>query len=473
MKKKRAFRIEKDIFGEVKIPLGRYWGTQTQRSLMKFRIGSEKFPKSVIRAFGLQKKSAALANASLGLLEKKIANAIIHAADEIIKGTFDADFPLVIWQTGSGTQTNMNCNEVIANRANEMLIKRLGTRFPVHPNDHVNLCQSSNDTFPTVMQITTCQEIETALIPSLKYFHKSLTKKAEQWKNVVKIGRTHLMDALPIPFRQEYDVYAEQIHHTLDRVDDTLKRLLVLPQGGGPVGTGFNADPHFSDHFVRHLRALSSLPFSSARIKNEGMACHDSLVEFSGVLNTLAVTLVKICNDVRFLSSGPRCGIAEYFLPVDGLTSSSMPGKVTATDAEAAIQACFEVMGNHLTVTVAGASGNFELNNFKPVILFNILQSITILSDSMRCFADNCLEKLTLNKDKIHKTITESLSLATALNKRIGYDNAGKIALEALKENISLKEAAVKLKLLTEKQFDQWVDPYAMAYPHRSKKKKK
>ena len=473
MQKKNAYRIEKDIFGAVEIPTDRYWGTQTQRSLKKFRMGNEKFPESVIASFGLQKKCATLANLSLGLLEKKIAKAIIQTADEIIKGKFNRDFPLVIWQTGSGTQTNMNCNEVMANRSNQILGGDLGARFPVHPNDHVNLCQSSNDTFPTVMQITLFQQIDDVLMPALQYLRTVLLNKAKKWKKVITIGRTHLMDALPIPLSQEFHVYEQQILHNMERIEDVKKRLLALPQGGTAVGTGFNSHPHFAEQFIRHLRKLSKTPYVSAQIKNEGMASQDVFLEFSGALNVLAASLVKLCNDIRLLSSGPRCGIAEYFLPIDGLTSSSMPGKITATDAEALLQVCYQVMGNHVTVTLAAAGGNFELNNFKPVILYNVLHSLTLLAQGMLCLADNCLKKLILNRKKINQMLTESLSLATALTHHIGYDNTGKIVLQAMRDGITLKEAALKLKLLSEEEYKRWVNPAAMIHPRLHKKEKK
>jgi fumarate hydratase, class II len=460
-----ATRIETDSFGPIEVAADRYWGAQTQRSLENFRIGGERMPPALIRALGIQKKAAALANMALGALDPAIGRAIIEAAGEVIDGTLADHFPLVVWQTGSGTQTNMNANEVIANRANERLGHPRGSKTPVHPNDHVNFGQSSNDSFPTAMHIAAAEQVSTHLLPALEHLRNALRAKAEVFAGIVKIGRTHLQDATPLTLGQEFSGYAAQVSYGMGRVRDSLPGVLALAQGGTAVGTGLNAKAGFASVFADHVAAMTGLPFVAADNKFEALASHDALVDLHGRLNTLAVSLMKIANDIRLLGSGPRCGIGELSLPENEPGSSIMPGKVNPTQAEALTMVCAQVMGNHTTVTVAGSNGHFELNVFKPVIALNVLQSIRLLGDAARSFADKCIRGIDANRPRIAWLLQESLMLVTALNPHIGYDNAAKIAKKAHAEGITLKEAGVALGLVTDQQFDEWVRPEDMVGP--------
>ncbi|MBY6266177.1 class II fumarate hydratase [Azospirillum sp. 412522] len=458
-------RTETDSFGPIEVPADRYWGAQTQRSLQNFRIGGERMPVPLVRALGIQKRAAAAANLKLGVLDPKLGTAIMEAADEVIDGRLAEHFPLVVWQTGSGTQTNMNANEVIANRAIERLGGILGSKTPIHPNDHVNMGQSSNDSFPTAMHIAAADEIVRSLIPALEHLRTALDAKADAFQDIVKIGRTHLQDATPLTLGQEFSGYAAQVSYGIGRVKGALPQLYRLAQGGTAVGTGLNARPGFAEAFAEEVAAFTGLPFVTAENKFEALATHDSLVDVHGHLNTLAVSLMKIANDIRLLGSGPRSGIGELSLPENEPGSSIMPGKVNPTQSEAMTMVCAQVMGNHTTVTVAGATGHFELNVFKPVIAFNVLQSIRLLADAANSFTDNCVVGIEANRDRIAKLVSDSLMLVTALNPHIGYDNAAKIAKKAHKEGTSLKEAGRELGLLTDEQFDQWVRPERMVGP--------
>lgn len=455
-------RTETDTMGEIAVPADRYWGAQTERSLENFRIGGEKLPAPLIRALGLQKKAAALSNQMLGKLEPRLADAILLAADEVIKGDLADHFPLVVWQTGSGTQSNMNANEVIANRANEILGAPLGSKNPVHPNDHVNMGQSSNDSFPTAMSIAAAEQVSHHLLPALNHLHQALLVKVEAFDYIVKIGRTHTQDAVPITLGQEFSGYARQAELSMARLKDCLPRLMELAQGGTAVGTGLNAAPGFAKTFVTNIATLTDLPFTSAENKFEAIAAHDALVELSGALNVIATSLMKIANDIRFLASGPRSGLGELILPANEPGSSIMPGKINPTQSEAITQVAAQVMGNHVTVTIAGSNGHFELNAFKPVIIYNVLQSIRLLGDALLSFTDNCIVGIEANRARINELMAQSLMLVTALNPHIGYDNAAKIAKKAYADNSSLKEAALKLGLLTAEQFDDWVRPEDM-----------
>ncbi len=458
-------RIETDSIGEMEVPADRYWGAQTQRSLQNFRIGGERMPPPLVRALGIQKKAAALTNMALGVLDPKLGQAIVQAAEEVIDGTLADHFPLVVWQTGSGTQTNMNANEVISNRAIEMLGGELGSKKPVHPNDHVNMGQSSNDTFPAVMHIAAVEQVQHELIPALQHLHAALDGKAQEFADIVKIGRTHLQDATPLTLGQEVSGYVTQVAYGIERVQATLSRLYQLAQGGTAVGTGLNAKAGFAEAFADKVAEITGFPFVTAENKFEALAAHDAMVELSGALNTLAASLMKIAHDIRVLGSGPRCGIGELILPANEPGSSIMPGKVNPTQSEAMTMVCTQVMGNHVTVTVAGANGHFELNVFKPVIIYNVLQSIRLLADAARSFTDNCVVGIEANRDRIAALLHESLMLVTALNPHIGYDNAAKVAKKAYAEGTTLKAAAVGLGLLTEHQFDEWVRPETMVGP--------
>ena len=458
-------RTETDSFGPIEVPADRYWGAQTQRSLQNFRIGGERMPAPLVRALGIQKRAAAAANMKLGILDPKLGAAIMAAADEVIDGRLADHFPLVVWQTGSGTQTNMNANEVIANRAIEQLGGTMGSKAPIHPNDHVNMGQSSNDSFPTAMHIAAADEIVRSLIPALEHLRTALDAKADAFQDIVKIGRTHLQDATPLTLGQEFSGYAAQVSYGIGRVKGALPQLYRLAQGGTAVGTGLNAKPGFAEAFAEEVAAFTGLPFVTAENKFEALATHDSLVDVHGHLNTLAVSLMKIANDIRLLGSGPRSGIGELSLPENEPGSSIMPGKVNPTQSEAMTMVCAQVMGNHTTVTVAGATGHFELNVFKPVIAYNVLQSIRLLTDAATSFTDNCVVGIEANRDRIAKLVSDSLMLVTALNPHIGYDAAAKIAKKAHKEGTSLKEAGRELGLLTDEQFDQWVRPERMVGP--------
>lgn len=459
------YRIETDSMGEIKVPVDKYYGAQTARSLMNFKIGGERFPREIIRALGVLKKAAALTNKELGKLSADKADLIIKAADEVIEGKLDEHFPLVVWQTGSGTQTNMNSNEVIANRAIEIAGGKLGSKKPIHPNDDVNKAQSSNDTFPTAMHIAAVEEIHRRLIPMVTKLRDALQKKSEEFKDYIKIGRTHLMDATPLTLGQEFSAYVQQLTNGLERIDGSLPRLYELALGGTAVGTGLNTHPEFAVKAAKNISEISGLPFITGRNKFEGLAAHDALVEFSGVLKTLAVSLMKIANDIRLLGSGPRCGIGELNLPANEPGSSIMPGKVNPTQSEAMTMVCAQVMGNDVAVNIGGATGHFELNVFKPVIIYNVLQSIRLISDASESFTNNCVVGIEANEKNINKHLTESLMLVTALNPHIGYDNAAKIAKKAHAEGKTLKEVAVQLGLLTEEKFDTVVRPEQMIGP--------
>lgn len=459
-------RIETDSMGEVAVPADKYWGAQTQRSLQNFKIGGERMPLPLVRALGIQKKAAALANMELGALDKPVADAIIKASEEVMNGSLNEHFPLVVWQTGSGTQTNMNINEVVSNRAIEILGGVMGSKKPVHPNDHVNYGQSSNDTFPTVMHISAAEQIHRELLPALGHLQQALEKKSAEFKDIIKIGRTHLQDATPVTLGQEFSGYAVQVKYGIERVKATLPRLSQLAQGGTAVGTGLNCKKGFAELFAKHVSQITGLAFTTAENKFEAMAAHDAVVEASGALNTIACSLMKIANDVRLLGSGPRCGFGEISLPENEPGSSIMPGKVNPTQSEAMTMVCTQIMGNHTTISVAGSNGNFELNVFKPVMIYNLLQSIRLLADASRSFTDNCVVGIEANKDRINKLLNDSLMLVTALNTVIGYDNAAKIAKKAHKEHKTLKEVAIELKLLTAEEFDKAVRPEKMIGPN-------
>ncbi|PID57142.1 MAG: fumarate hydratase, class II [Ignavibacteriae bacterium] len=456
------YRIETDTMGEIKVPSQMYYGAQTARSLMNFKIGGERFPRELIRALGILKKAAALSNNELGMLSDEKAKLITQAADEVIEGKLDEHFPLVVWQTGSGTQTNMNTNEVIANRGIEIAGGELGSKNPIHPNDDVNKAQSSNDTFPTAMHIAAVEEIYRRLIPMVTKLKDALKQKADEFSDVIKIGRTHLMDAVPLTLGQEFSGYVQQLENGLNRINDCLPRLSELALGGTAVGTGLNTHPDFAKLAAKKISEISGQKFTSAPNKFEALAAHDAIVEASGVMKTLAASLMKIANDVRWLGSGPRCGIGEINLPANEPGSSIMPGKVNPTQSEAMTMVCAQVMGNDVAINFGGASGNFELNVFKPVMIFNLLQSIRLISDSCESFTNNCVVGIEANKINTQKHLTNSLMLVTALNPHVGYDNAAKIAKKAHAENSTLKEAAVELGILTGEQFDEFVRPEKM-----------
>lgn len=459
------YREERDSFGIIKVPADKYWGAQTERSFENFKIGSEKMPTQLIKALALLKKAAAISNFELHAIDKKIADAICLAADEVIEGKLEHHFPLVVWQTGSGTQTNMNMNEVLSNRAIEILGGKIGSKQPVHPNDHVNYGQSSNDTFPTAMHIAAVIEICDHLLPSIKYLRDHLHKKVKAFSKIIKLGRTHLQDATPLTLGQEFSAYVTQLDYGMLRIKNSLKTLYYLAQGGTAVGTGINSKIGFDKKFAETISKLTGKPFISAPNKFEALASNDAIVEASGALNVLSVSLMKIANDIRLLGSGPKCGIGEISLPENEPGSSIMPGKVNPTQCEALTMVCSQVMGNHVTITIAGSNGHLELNVFKPVMIYNFLQSTKILADACRSFADNCVKGITPNKQRINKLMNESLMLVTALNPHIGYDNAAIIAKKAFKEGTTLKEAAIATKLVTKEQFELWVRPEKMIKP--------
>jgi len=459
------YRIESDSFGELKVPADKYWGAQTQRSLQNFPIGHETMPRPVIRALGVIKRAAAQTNMELKNLDPRIGEAIVQAATEVMEGKFDDNFPLKVWQTGSGTQTNMNANEVIANRAIEILGGRIGSKDPVHPNDHVNRSQSSNDTFPTAMHIATVEEVVNRLIPALEHMLAALEEKVEAWADIIKIGRTHTMDATPLTLGQEFSGYAQQVRLGIARLKDTLPRLHALAQGGTAVGTGLNTKKGFDVLVAKHIAAATGLPFVTAENKFEALAAHDAMVEVSGALNVVAASLFKIANDIRFLGSGPRCGLAELILPANEPGSSIMPGKVNPTQAEALTQVCVQVMGNHTAVSIAGSQGHFELNVYKPVIVYNVLQSVRLLADAARSFTDRCLVGIEPNRERIAELLERSLMLVTALAPVIGYDRATEIAKAAYRNGTTLKEEAVRLGYVTEEEFDRIVRPEKMLGP--------
>lgn len=458
-------RTETDSIGAVEVPSTRYWGAQTQRSIQNFKIGGEKMPAPLIRALGIQKKAAALANIDLGVMDKTVGDAILKAADEVIDGSLLEEFPLVVWQTGSGTQSNMNANEVISNRAIEMLGGERGSKTPVHPNDHVNMGQSSNDTFPSAMHIAAGEQVHHELIPALEHLHSALDAKAKEYADIVKIGRTHLQDATPLTLGQEFSGYAKQIEYGIARVKACLPRLMQLAQGGTAVGTGINSKVGFAEKFADHVASITDLSFVTAENKFEALAAHDAMIEVSGAMNVIAASLMKIANDIRLLGSGPRCGIGEINLPANEPGSSIMPGKVNPTQCEALTMVCAQIMGNHVAVTVAGSNGHFELNVFKPVMIYNVLQSIRLIADGCNSFTDNCVSGIEANEARIDKLLNESLMLVTALNPHIGYDNAAKIAKKAHADGSTLQEAGIALGLLTEQQFKDWINPLDMIKP--------
>ncbi len=461
------FRIETDSMGEVKVPVDKYYGAQTARSLMNFKIGGERFPAELIRALAIVKKAAAITNCELGTLPTDKRDLIIKAADEVITGKLNDHFPLVVWQTGSGTQTNMNVNEVISNRAIEMVGGVLGSKKPIHPNDDVNKAQSTNDAFPSSIHVAAVEEIYRRLIPMVTKLRNALDAKAKEFKDIIKIGRTHLMDATPLTLGQEFSGYAQQLTNGLARINDSLKRLTEIPLGGTAVGTGMNTHPDYAVKVAAKISEITGKTFTTAPNKFEAMAGKDALVEMSGTLKTLAASLLKISNDIRWLGSGPRCGIGEISLPENEPGSSIMPGKVNPTQSEAMTMVSAQVFGNDVTINFAGASGNFELNVFMPVIAFNILQSIRLLADACESFTDNCVVGIVANETNIKKHLQNSLMLVTSLNPVIGYDNAAKVAKKAHKENKTLKEAAMELGLLTSEKFDEVVSPEKMVGPKK------
>ena len=458
-------RKEFDSIGSVKVPNDKYWGASTQRSNKFFNIGKILVNISIIKSIAIIKRSAALVHFKEKQIDKKITNSIIKASDEVIKGKLDENFPLKVWQTGSGTQTNMNVNEVIANRAIEILGGKKGSKKPVHPNDHVNKSQSTNDVFPTAMHISVAQETVLKLLPSLKILEKELAKKSKEFKSIIKIGRTHLQDATPLSLGQEFSGYQVQLKKSIERIEFALKEIFFLAQGGTAVGTGINSRKGFDKKIVKEIAKFTKLPFKPAINKFAELAAHDSIINFSGTLNTCAVALMKISNDIRFLGSGPRAGYGELILPENEPGSSIMPGKVNPTQCEAVTMVCANVIGNHTGITVAGSHGHFELNVFKPMIAHNVLQSIDLIADSTKNFALFCVKGIKANKKRIKEHLDNSLMLVTALAPKIGYDNAAKIAKTALKNGTTLKEETLKTGLVKEKDYDQIVDPKKMIYP--------
>ena len=458
-------RTETDSMGEIDVPANRYYGAQTARSLIYFNIGTETMPREIIRGMGILKKASAMVNAELGLLPENIKDLICQAADEVIEGKLDDNFPLRVWQTGSGTQSNMNSNEVIANRAIEIAGGTIGSKDPVHPNDHVNKGQSSNDTFPTAMHISAVERIRDSLIPSISTLADSFREKANEFQDIIKIGRTHLMDATPLTLGQEFSGYSTQLEYALDRINGCMPRMYQIALGGTAVGTGLNSHKDFAVKVARQIAELTGCPFVTAPNKFESLAAHDAIVEASGVLKTIACSLMKIANDIRWLGSGPRCGIGEIVLPANEPGSSIMPGKVNPTQSEAMTMVAAQVIGNDTTINVGGCSGNFELNVFKPVMIYNLLQSIRLLADSCRSFNDHCVVGIEPNKTQIEKHLKGSLMLVTALNPHIGYDNAAKVAKKAYQDNSTLKEAAAALNLLKPEEFDEKVRPEKMIGP--------
>lgn len=460
-----ATRKETDSFGELEVPADKYWGAQTQRSLGNFKIGDERMPKPLVRALGIVKRSAALANIAMDNIEPKIGETIAAAALEVAEGKFDDHFPLVVWQTGSGTQSNMNSNEVISNRAIEMLGGVMGSKEPVHPNDHCNRSQSSNDTFPTAMHIAAGEEAVHSLIPALQKLANALNDKSQAWKDIIKIGRTHTQDATPLTLGQEFSGYVAAVRNGIRRIEQSLPAIYELAQGGTAVGTGLNAKIGFAEKFAEEVANFTKLPFKTAPNKFESLGTHDAMVELSGALNTVSVSLFKIANDIRFLGSGPRSGLGELALPENEPGSSIMPGKVNPTQCEALTMVCTQVMGNHTTATIAGSQGHFELNVYKPVIAYSVLQSIRLLADASVSFTDNCVVGIEARTDNIKQLMERSLMLVTALAPKIGYDNATKVAKTAHKNGTTLKEEAVGLGFVTEAEFDEIVRPENMVGP--------
>ena len=461
------YRKEKDSLGEINVPIEKYYGAQTQRSLENFKIGGEKFQRELIRSYGILKKAAAMTNQAAGKLDPKISNAIIESVSEVIDGKLDGHFPLVVWQTGSGTQSNMNFNEVIANRAIEILGGQIGSKDPVHPNDHVNMSQSTNDTFPSAINIATVDMVSNELLPALRKLHSSFDKKASDFDSIIKLGRTHLQDATPLSLGQEFSGYASALKHNIQRIESSLDLCLELPMGGTAVGTGINSFEGFAESVAENIAQLTGLPFKTASNKFEALAAQDCIVELSGSLKTLAVSLFKIANDIRWLASGPRSGIGEIIIPSNEPGSSIMPGKVNPTQCEAMTMVCTQVMGNDLTISIAGAGGNFELNVYRPVIAYNIIQSIRLLNDACDSFREHCVDGIVPNKEKIDSNLYNSLMLVTALNPHIGYDKAAEAAKKAHKDNTSLRDAIIDLGYMSGKDFDELVDPKKMIKPSK------
>jgi fumarate hydratase class II len=461
----KSMRTETDSMGTIEVPVDHYWGAQTERSLLHFAIGHDVMPRSVIRAIGILKKAAAEVNLALGKLPRDQADLIVRAADEVISGKLDSEFPLRIWQTGSGTQTNMNANEVIANRAIEMAGGKMGSKNPIHPNDHVNMSQSSNDTFPTAMHIAAAEEMTHRLIPAVTRVRDALKQKQAEFEDIVKIGRTHLMDAVPLTLGQEFSAYVDQLEHDLKRINAVLPDVMELAIGGTAVGTGLNTHPEFAERCARRIAGLTGLPFKSAPNLFAALAAHDALVMGSGALKTLACSLMKIANDIRWMGSGPRCGLAELALPENEPGSSIMPGKVNPTQSEAMTMVCVQVMGNDAAISFAGSQGNFELNVFKPVIIHNLLHSITLLSDACVLFAKYCVDGIVPNREKIKQYLESSLMLVTALSPHIGYDKAAKVAKHAHERGITLRQACEQLGFLKAEDFDRFVQPEKMIQP--------
>ena len=462
------FRKEKDSMGEIDVPEDKYYGAQTQRSLNNFKIGGEKFQRDLIRAYGIVKKAAASVNNSKGKLDSKLADPIKKAAEEVIDGKLDAHFPLVVWQTGSGTQSNMNFNEVIANRAIELLGGELGSKDPVHPNDHVNMGQSTNDTFPTAINIAAVEAAKNKLIPELKKLRDSLQEKSDQFDKIIKLGRTHLQDATPLSLGQEFSGYSAALSHGIKRIEKGLESCYELAMGGTAVGTGINSFEGFGELVALEISKITNLPFITAENKFEALGGQDCIVELSGSIKTVAASLFKIANDIRWLSSGPRSGIGEILIPANEPGSSIMPGKINPTQCEAMTMVCTQVIGNDNTISIAGSSGNFELNVYRPVIAYNIIQSITLMADACNSFRLNCVDGIEANEGRIHSNLYNSLMLVTALNSHIGYDKAAEVAKKAYKENISLRDAIIDLGYLSGEDFDQLVQPEKMIKPNKS-----
>ena len=460
-------RTERDSIGSIEVPSDKYYGAQTQRSFENFKIGSERFPREFIRAYGILKKAAAKVNHDFGNLETKIMNAIQSASEEVIDGKLDDHFPLVVWQTGSGTQTNMNFNEVISNRAIEMLGGEMGTKIPVHPNDHVNMSQSTNDTFPTAINIAAVESIHNQLIPALQELRTALNEKSIKFNSIIKLGRTHLQDATPLSLGQEFSGYVSAVDHGIKRVHSTLHHCYELAMGGTAVGTGINSLDGFSENIAEEISQITGLPFVTAENKFEALGGQDSIVELSGILKVVSGSLFKIANDLRWLASGPRSGIGEITLPANEPGSSIMPGKINPTQCEAMTMLCTQVMGNDTTISVAGASGNFELNVYRPVIAYNILQSLKLLSDGCRSFTKNAILGIEPNHDRINHNLYNSLMLVTALNPHIGYDKAAKAAKKAFSDQSSLRDAVVNLGFLSPEDFDKYVKPEEMIHPKK------
>jgi fumarate hydratase class II len=462
---KQTFRTETDTFGPIEVPADRYWGAQAQRSLGNFKIGWEKQPASIVRALGVVKRAAAEVNMELGRLDPKIGRTIVAAAQEVIEGKLDTHFPLVVWQTGSGTQSNMNANEVISNRAIEMLGGEMGSKKPVHPNDHVNMSQSSNDTYPTAMHIACAEEIDHRLLPALQKLRNALNDKAQAWSKIVKIGRTHTQDATPLTLGQEFSGYTQQVENGIARIELTLPALMELAQGGTAVGTGLNAPVGFAEKVADRIAAITHLPFTSAPNKFEALAAHDAMVFSHGAINTVAASLFKIANDIRLLGSGPRSGLGELALPENEPGSSIMPGKVNPTQCEALTQVCIQVFGNNAAISFAGSQGHFELNVYNPLMAYNFLQSVQLLADAAVSFTDNCVVGIVAREDNIKAALERSLMLVTALAPTIGYDNAAKIAKTAHKNGTTLRDEALKTGLVTEADYDRLVRPEDMTHP--------